>query len=504
MHSSTSEAIIGLGLLAVLGGVVSGLSYLGILEVPFAVSSPSTKVVKPSLAGKASSQPASQQVVTNSLPARALGALSNSVTVIGESDKGDAATKEDRVGLPPEKATPPAPQKVVVDLSGLPLAQTARVPETLKQLRAQASPLVPLVLTRAATPPAPAEPSSQIAAIVPAAPAPATTAPAIPPREQAQGQQRPRTPAPVRTANRVPLVPTTSEGLPDIAQILRLPIARWERFNEDPFSRDPVLARTLPMRERAFREMGLTGACFEEALRLTSTPGRPGRLHTGDRLLVSQSGSGPHWNQIVAFASVTGYSGVGYVLDTEEWDLTCGRTTVTIVWPKVCENVGLKLPDSPALVVVAECVEVDYDDGIAGDIVRIAGITSRELPPSGCWARWKDGRWVQIESPCGDCDWTDVVVTLPNGGVGYRARYTFKYEIETSGPQRIRMPLEMKAEYPALCVIRNMLRSLTWVVGTSLWQSNIYHIPDNVRGGQWPVWDPRALMVQYQQGIIVR
>ena len=192
-------------------------------------------------------------------------------------------------------------------------------------------------------------------------------------------------PPPARQVIRETAPPTLPSGIPDVAAILARPITHWTAFNTDPFNRDPEVAKQRPIRERAFREMGLLGSCLEEALNVTDAPGSKGTLKKGDRLLVSESGSGPHWNQEIAFPPVPGYSGVGYVLDTEEWTLSKSCGGLLIERPEVCNNWALALPpivQAPPVVATA-CPTIRVTTHLGDDALkfkRSAAVESATCP----------------------------------------------------------------------------------------------------------------------------
>ncbi len=516
-------------LLTVIIGAGGGAWWMSLPSLQRVASAPLEKraqiaapkaLAPPQAAPEKAEKPASQ--------ALQLEAQSGNVTVTGPVGQGDAATEEDRVGLPAKKALSPVdrspieaslasrrnPQYATVTIWGPDLFPVVGrlFPSKLLSLSI-ATPEVPVVVQ--SDPPVVRQNVASAPVVKPAPTNLPVVEVVVTPKVQARkvaAVPRPR----------LPPAPTTVEGLPDIPAILRMPKTYWDVVGNDPFERDPKVAKSRPIRERAFKELGLSGACLERALDITNRAGVRGTIRNGDEFIDSESGSGPHMNQEATFAQD----------GSEDWTLTCSTTTLLVRLADGCNNWGLALPpptlalvppvvsrpvpELPRIVtppVQEACVEIDFDDGQRRDVVWVGGFTNRAMSHPECWKRQKNGVWVDMEpvNVCGyGCPIGEVLQRLPRGGAGFALNYLFWYEIEpeAEGRQRILVPAEMKEQFPGLCIARpNVGPSFAWIVGTSLWRGSVYHIPDNVPDARWPIWliaNPAALLNQDHRGVAIQ
>lgn len=152
----------------------------------------------------------------------------------------------------------------------------------------------------------------------------------------------------------------------------------------------------------------------------------------------------------------------------------------------------LQRPVSPP---VEECATVEYVVQ-PGDEVRFAVLAQRRLPTSACWRLCDGADCAAPPSPCDICDWIGPKSVLPEG---FEPLHTGKY-IARFAKQSLRFPLEVRANFVALCVEREGLgESNSWIVQPTAWQKSSMKVVVPYGGATWPVWGEETIWPGWEQ-----
>jgi len=185
------------------------------------------------------------------------------------------------------------------------------------------------------------------------------------------------------------------------------------------------------------------------------------------------------------------------------WEFAYEGKTYVLYLPFVCWNwswaFGPPPPrpaPAPAPVLITPsppppllCATVEYAVE-PGDEVRFAALAQKRLPASACWRLCDGDDCAAPPSPCDTCDWIGPKSVLPKG---FEPQHTGRY-VARSAKQSLRFPLEVRANFIALCVTRDRLgESNSWIVQPTAWQKSPSIIVVPYGGATWPVWGEQAI-----------
>lgn len=153
-------------------------------------------------------------------------------------------------------------------------------------------------------------------------------------------------------------------------------------------------------------------------------------------------------------------------------------------------QVPVVLPPPPLL-----CATVEYAVE-PGDEVRFAVLAQRRLPVSACWRLCDGADCAAPPSPCDTCDWIGPKSVIPDG---FEPLHTGKY-VARSAKQSLRFPLEVRANFVALCVEREGFgQSNSWIVQPTAWQKSSAKVVVPYGGATWPVWGEETIWPGWEQ-----
>ncbi len=163
---------------------------------------------------------------------------------------------------------------------------------------------------------------------------------------------------------------------------------------------------------------------------------------------------------------------VAETVRTLSWKYEYEGKTYVLYLPLVCFNWSWKVEEF-ACATVKSTVK-------PGDPVRFAVLTQKLLPASACWQLCDGDVCTALPSPCDTCNWVGPKSVIP---AGYEPLHTGKY-IAKYANQSLRFPVEVKANYVALCDERDGAESDADVVTPEDWQGkSVHHVP-----ATWPMW----------------
>lgn len=168
------------------------------------------------------------------------------------------------------------------------------------------------------------------------------------------------------------------------------------------------------------------------------------------------------------------------------WSFEYEGKTYMLYLPRVCFNWSWAYGPPPVAPVVLapppeQCATVK-STVVPGDEVRFAVLAQKYLPASACW-QLCDGEHCSAppSPPCDFCDWIEPMKVIPTG---FEPLHTGRY-VARASEQKLRFPVEVMANYVAICVTREGPgQSNAVVIMPPTWKDRVVELPPD----GFPLW----------------